>query len=317
MTYQLDPTTGRLRHLLTLEGLPVSLYEEFFAKAESFMKLGTAQVVRRPLLQGKLVINAFFEPSTRTRMSFEIAAKSLGAEVVNFDVQNSSLLAKGESFADTIHVLASLGANVIVIRHGGDLLAEVAGHDFAGVALVNGGDGCNSHPSQGLLDAWTVLRRRGAIAGLKVAIVGDIAHSRVARSLAHVYGALGAAEVRVSGPPELMPSHRELDHLGMVAMPDVDAALRDADVIVSLRVQYERLGEGEQPGLEDYATKYRIDARRLALAAPDALVMHPGPMNRGLEITSELADGPQSCFLEQVTNGVAMRMAIIQVLAGT
>lgn len=317
MTYQLDSATGMLRHLLTLEGLPASLYEEFFAKAESFTDPETARVVRRPLLAGRLVVNAFFEPSTRTRMSFEIAAKSLGAEVVNFDVQNSSSLAKGESFADTIHVLARLGADVIVIRHGGDLLAELEGHNFSGVTLINGGDGCNAHPSQGLLDAWTVLRRRGTITGLKVAIVGDIVHSRVARSLAHVYGTLGAAEVRVAGPPELMPSPQETDRFGLTVMPDVDMAVRGADVIVSLRVQYERMEKDSKLVREDYATKYRIDARRLALAAPDALVMHPGPMNRGVEITSELADCHQSCVLEQVTNGVAMRMAIMQVLTGT
>ncbi len=311
---QLD-SQGRLRHLFMLEGLPASIYHELFARAESFVDPDTGGVRKTPLLRDKLVVNAFFEPSTRTRMSFEIAAKSLQAEVVNFDPESSSA-AKGETLPDTLLTIAALGADAIVVRENeGGLIARHAPRLPAGVVLVNGGDGCHAHPSQGLLDAWTIVRQKGAVAGLSIAVIGDILHSRVARSLFQAFRTLGAARVVATGAPELVPA-AEAERWGAVVERDVDQAVAGVDVIICLRYQYERMTSEDRSRSGGHESRFIIDAQRLALAAPDAIVLHPGPVNRDTEIASEVADGPSSRILEQVSNGVAMRMALLSMLLG-
>lgn len=312
MIEQFTSGTNKLRHLLTLDGLPDKLYLELFERAQSFLDPDSGRARSSDVLRGKLVVNAFFEPSTRTRLSFEIAAGLLGARVVNFDVANSAT-SKGESVSDTLRVIECLGADQVVIRHGGNLLADLAELESTKVSYINGGDGCHAHPSQALLDVWTVMRERGSLEGLQAAIIGDIRHSRVARSLAVAFTALGA-KVCVAGPPNLLPPAAEMALLCMEAAEDVDTAVSGADVVVCLRIQLERITDSNQPQEESYISQYRFDERRLGLAAKDALILHPGPMNREIEITSTVADGPQSCVFKQATNGVAMRMAIMQML---
>ena len=310
---QLD-SQGRLRHLLTLEGMPAEAYKDLFERAASHIEADSGQIKRSDRLRARLVVNAFFEPSTRTRLAFEIASKSLGADVVNFAVLSSSTHAKGESFEDTMRTIAALGADFIVLRHGGewsvegllDLLPE-------STKLVNGGEGSREHPSQALLDAWTILREKGGFGGLRVAMIGDIAHSRVARSLSHALATLGVAKITVSGPPLLVPGSLAEDW-SVTVEHDLDRAVDNADVVVCLRFQYERMSDGEQSDARNSYADYTLDQRRVALAAPDVMVMHPGPINRGVEITAEVADGPRSYILRQVTNGVAMRMAILSAL---
>ena len=310
---QYDSQSGRLKHLFTLEGMPAGIYRDLFAQAAEYIDPHSGRIRKSDALRDRLLVNAFFEPSTRTRMAFEIAAKSMAAEVVNFDVANSSSASKGESYADTISTIVALGADLLVIRHGQDGAVEQACAQVPhGVALINGGDGCNAHPSQGLLDAWTIMRRKGQIAGLRIAIVGDIVHSRVAHSLLHAFVALDAQHVCLAGPPELLPAAPAPP--GVAYTDDVDEAVSKVDVIIALRLQYERMVEAAKPERRGYAAGYCIDQRRVALAAPDVMVMHPGPLNRGVELTAEVADGKHSSILQQVTNGVAMRMAIMQAL---
>ena len=309
-TRQLDKD-GRLRHLLTLEGLPATVYHELFTLAATYIDPATRRILKTPRLQDRLVVNAFFEPSTRTRLAFEIAAKSLYAEVVNFDMATSSVTAKGETFADTIMTIVALGADIVIVRHGQEgMVAAVADQVPERVALINGGDGCNAHPSQGLLDAWTIMQHKGDVQGLRIAIIGDIIHSRVARSLLDAFTTLQAAEVIVAGPPALVPV--ELTRAGVTVEHDLTKAVAGVDVIIGLRFQFERMASQEPPPRQ--SPECMIDAALVARAAPDVMVMHPGPINRGLEISSEVADGPRSYILEQVTNGVAMRMAIMTLL---
>ena len=312
MTPQLA-SDGRLRHLLTLEGLPRSTLLQLLDRAGQIRDAAVGRVGKRTVLAGSAVCTLFFEPSTRTRSSFQLAAQRLGADVLNFDASTSSTR-KGETARDTLKNLEAMGVRGFVIRHPEDgavqRLADVAGE---GTALVNAGDGRSAHPTQGLLDMLTLRQAKGVdFSQLKVVIVGDVKHSRVARSDLHALRALGCGEIRVCGPASLLPDDGTLD--GCTVTDDFDAALEGVDAAMMLRLQRERMAEGLVASLDDYHRDYGLDAERLRLAAADAIVMHPGPMNRGIEISDEVADGPQSRVLRQVANGVAVRMAVLEAL---
>ena len=264
-----------------------------------------------PPLRGKTVVSLFFEPSTRTRTSFALAAKRLSADVVNFSVTTSSVV-KGESLKDTALTIQSLGADFVVIRHASSGVPHFLSK-ILNISVINAGDGSNEHPTQALLDLFTIRSHKEKIKGLTVAIIGDIAHSRVAKS--NIYGLtkLGA-KVRVICPPTLMPPG--IENLGVEVFDSIEQGIEHADVIMTLRLQLERQSKDFLPSLEEYFNLYGLTAERLKRAKKDAIVMHPGPMNRGVEIASEVADGPQSVILEQVTNGIAIRMAVLYTLAG-
>lgn len=300
---------GSLRHLLTLEGLSRTELERLLDRAQEYVRpLGARPPVSRALA-GVTVANLFTEPSTRTRVSFELAAKRLGADVVNLEVQLSSR-AKGESMLDTAFTLESLHVDVFVIRDAEAGVPElVAANAAPHVSVLSAGAGSVSHPTQGLLDALTIRQRKGRIAGLTIAIVGDIRHSRVARSAWHALATLGVAELRVVAPPALLPGDDEFR--GASRHTDLDAGLRDADVVMMLRIQRERMQDEAQLQAADYFREFGLTTGRLRLAKPDAIVMHPQPMNRGVEIASDVADGPQSAIRDQVRNGVAVRMAVL------
>ena len=311
MSLQLDPN-GRLRHLLTLDGLPRGVLVDLLDRAQAIIDGD----VDRGRLAGIAVCTLFFEPSTRTRLSFQRAAQRLGADVLNFDASTSST-SKGETALDTLKTIEAMGVRGFVVRHHADgAVAELAAAANAGTALLNGGDGRSAHPTPGLLDMLTLRQAKGAdFRKLKVVMVGDIRHSRVARSDLQALRALGAGEIRVCGPAALLPGDDgTLD--GCVVTVDFDAALADADVVMMLRLQRERMAEGLVSSLDDYRRDYGLTAARLERAAPDAVVMHPGPMNRGVEIDDAVADGPQSLVLRQVANGVAMRMGVLEALLG-
>jgi aspartate carbamoyltransferase catalytic subunit len=278
---------------------------------ESFLEVSTREVKKVPTLRGKTIINLFYEPSTRTRTSFEIAGKRLSADVINISNSGSSV-AKGESLKDTAMTLAAMAADVIVIRHP----ASGAPHFLARhvpSSVVNGGDGTHEHPTQALLDLFTIRQRKGVLAGLRVSIIGDIAHSRVARSNIFAMRTMGM-DVRVCGPASLLPVH--VESLGVRACTDLDTAVRDADIIMALRLQLERQESGLIPSLREYSQLYGLNLQRLEQAKPDVLIMHPGPINRGIEIAPEVAEGPYSLILDQVANGVALRMALLYLLTG-
>ena len=306
---------GRLRHLLTLDGLPAATLEGLLAAAEVMRPKAMGGVGLRERLAGRTVCTLFFETSTRTRSSFQLAATRLGADVLNFDVHTSSTR-KGESALDTMRTLEAMGVDCFIVRHAHNgMVATLAAGAQRRTAFINAGDGQSAHPTQGLLDMLTLRQRTGAdFSRLKVAIVGDIRHSRVARSDLHALRTLGAAEVRVCAPASLLPGQDVL--AGCQVVERMDEAVAGVDAVMMLRLQRERMEEGLVPSLEDYFRDYGLDARRLALAAPDALVMHPGPMNRGGEISDEVADGPQAAILDQVSNGVAVRMAVLQAVLG-
>ena len=301
--------TATPRHLLTLDGLSRDVLTALLVRAQAF---ADGHYDRRAL-DGVAVCTLFFEPSTRTRMSFTLAAQRLGADVLNFDASTSST-SKGETALDTMKNLEAMGVRGFVIRHREDgAVAALAGHANPGTSLVNAGDGRSAHPTQGLLDMLTLRQAKGAdFSRLKVAIVGDVKHSRVARSDLQALRALGAGEIRVCGPAALLPDDGTLH--GCVVSHDLDAALEGVDAAMMLRLQRERMEEGLVTSLDDYHRDYGLTAARLRRAAPDAVVMHPGPMNRGVEITDEVADGPQSLILKQVGNGVAVRMAVLEAL---
>ena len=314
MTEQLD-SSGRLRHLLALEGLPRAVLLRLLDRAQALRADAYAGSALRGTLAGKAVCNLFFEPSTRTRSSFLLAATRLGADTLNFDASTSSTK-KGETAADTLRTLQAMGVHGFVVRHPDDgavaALAQVAG---AGTALVNAGDGRHAHPTQGLLDMLTLRQAKGPdFARLKVLIVGDVKHSRVARSDLHALRTLGAAEIRVCGPQALLPDAATL--AGCAVTQDLDAALDGVDAVMMLRLQRERMQQGLVASLQDYHRDYGLTVARLRRAAPDAVVLHPGPMNRGVEIDDAVADGPQSRVLAQVANGVAVRMAVLEELLG-
>jgi aspartate carbamoyltransferase catalytic subunit len=309
-------SAGELTHLLTLEGLPKEQILHILDTAKQFVSVtDPAREVRKvPLLRGKSVFNLFFENSTRTRTTFEIAAKRLSADVINLDILTSST-AKGESLLDTIDNLVAMQADIFVVRHNvSKAPIEIANHVPAHVHVVNAGDGSHQHPTQGLLDMYTMRHFKHQFKGLKVVIVGDIVHSRVAKSNIHALTTLGCEEIRAIGPESLLPS--DLDMLGVKVYHSMEEGLKDADVVMTLRIQKERMEVGQVPEGDAFFKQYGLTPERLALARSDAIVMHPGPMNRGVEIDSAVADGPQSVILNQVTFGIAVRMAVMSIVAG-
>jgi len=301
------------RHLLTLHQLGKARIEALLRHAEWMRPHATGGVAMRERLRGRTVMNLFFEASTRTRSSFQLAAQRLGADVLNFDAAVSSTR-KGETFLDTFLNLQAMGADLFVIRVAeSDALQELQHHVMPGVSLVNAGDGRAAHPTQGLLDMLTIRQHKGTdFSALKVLLVGDIKHSRVARSDLHALQALGAGEIRVCAPDNLLPQRDEL--VGCQIFSTLDEAIQGVDVIMMLRLQRERMEEGLVTSLDDYHRHFGLDTSRLAQASRDAIVLHPGPMNRGVEITDAVADGPQSVILQQVSNGVAVRMAVLDAL---
>jgi aspartate carbamoyltransferase catalytic subunit len=303
-------SSGSLRHLLTLEGLSKTQVEKLLARAQTFVRpVGEAPVIKRTLA-GVTVANMFTEPSTRTRVSFELAAKRLGADVVNLEVQLSSRV-KGESMLDTIYTLEACHVDVFVIRDAeAGVPGMVAAHVKPHVSVLSAGEGSVSHPTQGLLDALTILQAKHKFDGLKIAIVGDVKHSRVARSAWHVLRTLGVGEIRIIAPKALMPEASEFT--GCERATSLDAGIAGVDVVMMLRIQKERMATAQIPDADRYFEKFGLSAQRLAKARPDAIVMHPQPMNRGIEIASEVADGAQSVIREQVRNGVAVRMAVLE-----
>jgi aspartate carbamoyltransferase catalytic subunit len=297
-------------HLLGIDGLSPDEISMILDTAESFAEISTREIKKVPTLRGKTVVNFFVEPSTRTRSSFELAEKRLSADTVNFSASASSFV-KGETLLDTARNLLAMSPHFIVIRHS----QAGAPHFLArhcDCSIVNAGDGQHEHPTQALLDAYTIRRRR-TIEGTRVTIVGDVLHSRVARSNILLLSKLGA-DVVVCGPHSLIPVG--LERLGCRVEHKLDNALEGANVVMALRIQLERMTSGFLPSLREYANTYGLNSERLRRAADDAIVMHPGPMNRGVEITGEVADGARSVILEQVTNGVAVRMAVLYLLAG-
>jgi aspartate carbamoyltransferase catalytic subunit len=309
---QTDPA-GHLRHLLTLEGLPRAVLVQLLDRAEALRAHDAGGSALRSTLAGTAVCTLFFEPSTRTRSSFGLAAQRLGADLLNFDASTSST-SKGETAVDTLKNLEAMGVRGFVVRHREDgAVAALAAAAEPGTALVNAGDGRSAHPTQGLLDMLTLRQAKGGdFPRLKVAIVGDVKHSRVARSDLHALQTLGTGEIRVCGPWALLPGDATL--AGCTVTDDLDAALDGVDAVMMLRLQRERMEEGLVASLDDYHRDYGLTVARLRRAAPDAVVLHPGPMNRGVEITDEVADGPRSLILRQVANGVAVRMAVLEAL---
>jgi aspartate carbamoyltransferase catalytic subunit len=300
---------GRLRHLLTLDGLTREELNHLLDLAQFYVRVPGELPARDQSLWGRTVANLFFEPSTRTRVSFELAAKRLGADVVNLDMQSSSRV-KGETVLDTIYTLQAMQVDVFVMRDAEPgLPAHVARHVAPHVSVLNAGEAHVSHPTQGLLDVLTIRQRKGDVAGLCVAIVGDISHSRVARSTARALLTLGVGELRLVSPASLMPGAGELD--GASRHHALAEGIRGADVVMALRIQHERMSAADALDKEAFYREWGISAENLGHAKPDAIVMHPGPMNRGVEITSDVADGPQSVIRRQVTNGVAVRMAVL------
>ena len=307
---------GELTHLLTLEGLPKDQIVHILNTAQQFVSVTdpSREVKKVPLLRGKSVFNLFFENSTRTRTTFEIAAKRLSADVINLDISTSST-AKGESLLDTIDNLVAMQADIFVVRHSTSRAPiEIANHVPPHVHVVNAGDGSNQHPTQGLLDMYTMRHFKRDFRGLKVAIIGDIVHSRVAKSNIHALTTLGCEEIRAIGPESLLPSN--LDMMGVKVFHSMEEGLQGVDVVMTLRIQKERMEAGQVPEGAAFFSQYGLTPARLALAKPDAIVMHPGPMNRGVEIDSAVADGPQSVILNQVTFGIAVRMAVMSIVAG-
>ncbi len=311
MSYNQFGPDGHLQHLLTLTDFPLKALTGILDRADKLRMEPGESIRQSELLAGITVINLFFEPSTRTRTSFELAARRLGAQVVTLDMAYSSTT-KGESLLDTLYTLESMNAVLFVVRHpSAGVLEDMAQHALPHVHIINAGEAHVSHPTQGLLDVLTIRRHKKNFEQLSVAIVGDIRHSRVARSAVHALTALGTRDIRLAGPAELLP-----DDLAGDKFTNMDKALEGADVVMMLRIQKERMQTGLIPDLREYTRRYGLDNSRLKLAKPGVLVMHPGPMNRGVEITSEIADGPRSVIREQVTNGVAVRMAVMAELMG-
>ena len=305
---------GELIHLLSTEGLPRAVMEQILDTAGSFLSVNDREVKKVPLLRGKSVFNLFFENSTRTRTTFEIAAKRLSADVINLDIARSST-AKGETLLDTVANLSAMHADMFVVRHSESgaphLIAE---HCAPHVHVVNAGDGRHAHPTQGLLDMYTIRHFKKDFHNLTVAIVGDIVHSRVARSDIHALTTLGVPEIRAVGPKTLVPG--DLRDMGVRVCHDMAEGVKDADVVIMLRLQNERMNGGMLPSSGEFFKHFGLTPEKLALAKPDAIVMHPGPINRGVEIASEVADGKSSVILPQVTFGIAVRMAVMAILAG-
>ena len=307
---------GELQHLLTLDGLPREIVTTILDTATPFAAVAEREVKKLPLMRGKSVFNLFFENSTRTRTTFEIAAKRLSADVVNLNI-NTSSAAKGESLLDTVDNLCAMHADMFVVRHAASgapmLIAQHLQHTGRDdVRVINAGDGRHAHPTQGLLDMYTIRHFKHDFTNLTVAIVGDVLHSRVARSQIAALTTLGVPEVRVIGPRTLLPT--EVEKLGVRVFHDMNEGLRGVDVVMMLRLQNERMNGALLPTPQEYYKIWGLTADKLTLAKPDAIVMHPGPMNRGVEIDSAVADGTQAVILPQVTFGIAVRMAVMSML---
>ena len=317
MLYKRNPQlnkNGELIHLLSTEGLSRDILTHILDTAANFVSVNSREVKKVPLLRGKSVFNLFFENSTRTRTTFDIAAKRLSADVFTLDIGRSST-AKGETLLDTIDNLSAMAADIFVVRHsesGAPYL--IAQHVAPHVHVVNAGDGRHAHPTQGLLDMYTIRHYKKDFANLRVAIVGDVLHSRVARSDIHALTTLGCAEVRVVGPRTLVPG--DLSHMGVRVFHTLEEGIKDCDVIIMLRLQNERMSGALLPSSQEFFKSYGLTPKKLRLARPDAIVMHPGPINRGVEIDSSVADGRQSVILPQVTFGIAVRMAVLSIVAG-
>jgi aspartate carbamoyltransferase catalytic subunit len=305
---------GQLKHLLTTEGLPKKIIERILETADQFVSVGDRDVKKVPLMRGKSVFNLFFENSTRTRTTFEIAAKRLSADVINLNIGASST-SKGESLLDTIDNLSAMNADLFVVRHAQSGAAHlIAQHVKPGIAVVNAGDGRHAHPTQGLLDMYTIRHYKKSFHNLSVAIVGDVLHSRVARSDIHALTTLGCPDVRVVGPKTLIPV--DAARMGVSVHHDMQRGIEGCDVVIMLRLQNERMSGALLPSAHEFFKSYGLTAGKLAKAKPDAIVMHPGPMNRGVEIESSIADGRQSVILPQVTFGIAVRMAVMAMVSG-
>jgi aspartate carbamoyltransferase catalytic subunit len=301
-------STGQLRHFLTTEGLSRELLTEILDTADSFVDMGAKQIKKVPLLRGRTVVNLFFEASTRTLSTFELAAKRLSADVLNLNISTSST-SKGETLKDTLMTLEAMHSDMFVVRHADSGAAHfIASQVTPHVAVINAGDGRHAHPTQAMLDMLTIRRHKGRFEPLKFAIVGDILHSRVARSQIHALRTLGASEIRVIAPKTLLPRH--IEAMGVKVFTDMRQGLQDVDVIMMLRLQKERMTSALLPSESEFYKLYGMTTEKLAYARPDAVVMHPGPINRGVEIESAIADGPRSLILDQVTNGIAVRMAV-------
>lgn len=310
---QLDEQ-GRLKHFLSIEGFKRQHLVNILDAAEPFANVHEQAVKKVPLLRGKTIVNLFFEASTRTRTTFELAAKRLSADVLNINI-NTSATSKGESLLDMLHNLEAMHCDMFIVRHNQSGAAHlIAQHVSPHISVINAGDGCHSHPTQAMLDMFTIRHHKKQFADLKVVIVGDILHSRVARSQIHALTTLGVSEVRVVGPKTLIPKH--IESLGVHVFHDLQEALIGADVVIMLRLQKERMQGALLPSENEYYHQYGLTEKKLKLAKPDAIVMHPGPINRGVEIASSIADGPQSVILEQVTNGIAIRMAVMSQTLG-
>ncbi len=309
---------GELQHLLTLEGLPKAMITRILDTAASFVSVSDREVKKVPLMRGKSVFNLFFENSTRTRTTFEIASKRLSADVINLNISASSA-SKGESLLDTIDNLAAMHADMFVVRHAQSgapylIARHLTETNQQHVHVVNAGDGRHAHPTQGLLDMYTIRHYKKDFSNLTVAIVGDVLHSRVARSDIHALTTLGCAEVRVVGPRTLVPG--DMSHMGVKVFHTLEEGIRGCDVVIMLRLQNERMSGALLPSSQEFFKSFGLTPEKLQLAKPDAIVMHPGPINRGVEIDSAVVDGKQSVILPQVTFGIAVRMAVMSIVAG-
>jgi aspartate carbamoyltransferase catalytic subunit len=300
---------GKLKHFLSVEGLDKEILIEILDTAESFAGMSAQKVKKVPLLRGKTIVNLFFENSTRTRTTFELAASRLSADVVSINIATSAT-SKGESLLDTIRNLEAMHADMFVVRHAISGAAHfIAQNTAPHISVINAGDGQHAHPTQAMLDMFTIRQHKQDFKQLKVAIIGDILHSRVARSQIQALNTLGTKEIRVIAPKTLLPSH--VEKLGVKAFSNMEKSLIDSDVIIMLRLQKERMTSAFLPSEREYFKCFGLTEERLKLAKPDAIVMHPGPINRGVEIESSIADGAQSVILQQVSNGIAVRMAIM------
>ncbi|MEZ5523757.1 MAG: aspartate carbamoyltransferase catalytic subunit [Pseudomonadales bacterium] len=300
---------GQLRHFLSIEGLPKSLLTEILDTADSFISMEQQSVKKVPLLRGKTVVNLFFEPSTRTRTTFELAAKRLSADVINLNISTSATT-KGETLLDTLRNLEAMASDMFVVRHANSGAPHfIAEQVTPNIAIINAGDGRHAHPTQAMLDMLTIRRHKGDFEQLSVAIIGDILHSRVARSQIHALKILGVPDIRVITPNTLRPY--DIESLGVRVYNRMIDGLADVDVVITLRLQNERMQSALLPSQHEFYRLYGLTADKLKYAKPDAIVMHPGPINRGVEIDSEVADGKQSVILNQVSNGIAVRMAVM------
>ena len=312
---QLDKN-GQLKHFLTTEGLGSEILTQILDTAESFANINEQSVKKVPLLRGKTIVNLFFEASTRTRTTFELAAKRLSADVLNINISTSAT-SKGETLLDTLKNIQAMHCDMFVVRHSDSGAAHfIANNVEPDISVINAGDGSHAHPTQAMLDMFTIRRNKGADFGkLRVAIVGDVLHSRVARSQIHALSTLNTGEIRVIAPKTLLPS--DIESMGVNVFHDMDAGIKDADVIIMLRLQKERMQGALLPSEQEYFQLYGLTEQRLLLAKDDVIVMHPGPINRGVEIDSNVADGPHSVILDQVSYGIAVRMAVMTMTLGS